>query len=337
MLNYLGRFVSNLSTIMKPMLGLLKSDATWAWGPRQEQVFKTCKDLMGRAPNLQFHNVSLPTVVPADASSYGLGAVLKQDHDKALKPVAFRSRTLTETEQRYAQIKKCLAAVWECEKFGRYLVGLRSFTLQTDHKPLVPLLSTKPLHQSPVRCQRLLLRMLRFNFVEQHVPGKDLIVPDALSHSPLAETDPDCSRDLVSEVAAHVNAVQMSWPDAAAKLQEYKTATEEDGELQSVSKFISVGWPRHATSVPPSLIPYLKVQNYLSACDGLITLQNRIVAPKAAEKFCNASMRVTRDSYRAENGRSRLSGGPASARTSRMQSSTANGAVSTVRLSDMSR
>ena len=282
MLNYLGRFVSNLSTIMKPMLDLLKSDAAWAWGPHQEQAFKACKDLVGKAPNLQFYDASLPTVISADASSYGLGAVLQQVHDGALKPVAFCSRTLTETEQGYAQIEKeCLAAVWACEKFRRYLVGLPSFTLQTDHKPLVPLLSTKPLHQAPVRCQCLLLRMLRFNFEVQHIPGKHLIVPDALSRSPLAETDSDSSHDLASEVAAHVDAIQTSWPASGAKLQEYKRTTEEDEELQTVRKFISGGWPRHATSVPPSLLPYFKAQNDLSAFDGLITFQNRIVISKA--------------------------------------------------------
>ena len=224
--------------------------------------------------------MSLPTVVSADASSYDLGAVLQQEHAGVLKPVAFCSRTLTETEQRYAQIEKeCLAAVWACEKFSRYLVGLHSFTPQTDHKPLVPLLSTKPLHQAPVRCQRLLLRMLRFNFEAQHVPGKDLIIPDTLSRSPLADTDIRRSQILVDDVEAHVDAIQMSWPVSDVKLQEFRKATEEDEELQAVTRYILGGWPHHMTAVPPPLTPYAKAQNDLSTCDGLVTFQNRIVVP----------------------------------------------------------
>ena len=280
MLTYLGRFVPNLSSEVKPMSDL-KSEATWEWGPHQAQAFKNCKDLLSKAPNLQFYDSSLPTVVSADASSYGLGAVLLQEHDGKLKPVAFSSRTLTETEQRYAQIEKeCLAAVWACERFSRYLVGLRNFTLQTDHKPLVPLLSTKPLHQAPLRCQRLLLRMMRFCFDVQHVPGKDLIVPDALSRSPLAGTEAS-SATLSSEATAYVDAVQASWPASQAKLQEFRKATDEDEELQAVRRFVTDGWPRRASAVPASLMPFYKVQGDLSTCDGLVTYQDRIVIPKS--------------------------------------------------------
>ena len=281
-MNYLGRFVPNMSTLAKPMSDLLKADTTWDWGPHQEQAFRRCKDILTRAPNLQYYNVSLPTVVSADASSYGLGAVLQQEHDGVLKPVAFCSRTLTEAEQRYAQIEKeCLAAVWACEKFERYLVGLQNFTLQTDHKPLVPLMSTKPLHQAPVRCQRLLLRMLRFNFEVQHVPGKDLIVPDTLSRSPLTltGTDSDRSRALVEEVEAHIDALQASWPASRAKLQDLKEATKNDDDLQRVATYVADGWPRSRSAVPAHLAPYAKVQGDLSTCDGLVTFQDRIVVP----------------------------------------------------------
>ena len=234
MLNYLGRFITNLSTLAKPMSDLLKAGATWEWGPNQVQAFNGCKTLLSKAPNLQFYDASLPTVVSADASSYGLVAVLQQEHPGVLKPVAFCSRTMTEAEQRYAQIEKeCLEAVWACEKFARYLVGLRNFTLQTDHKPLVPLLSTKPLYQAPVRCQRLLLRMMRFCFDVQHVPGKDLVVADALSRSPLDSAELN-SEELNSEVVAHVDAVKASWPASQVKLQEFNKATDEDEELQTV-------------------------------------------------------------------------------------------------------
>lgn len=50
-------------------------------------------------------------MVSADASSYGLGAVLRQKHGQAWKPVAYASRSMSETEQRYAQIEKEALAI----------------------------------------------------------------------------------------------------------------------------------------------------------------------------------------------------------------------------------
>ena len=63
-----------------------------------------------------------------EATELGGGGVLMQEHDHQLRPVAFCSRTLTEAEVQYAQIeKKCLAAIWTCERLSRYLVGLSNF------------------------------------------------------------------------------------------------------------------------------------------------------------------------------------------------------------------
>ena len=87
---------------------------------------------------LALYNSMAETLVSANASSNGLGAVLHK-FEVEWRPVVFASRSMSETETRYAQIEKeALAITWACDKFSIYILG-RQFTVETDHKPLVPL------------------------------------------------------------------------------------------------------------------------------------------------------------------------------------------------------
>ena len=80
--------------------------------------------------------------------------------------------------------KEALAFTWACERLFDYLIE-PMFHIRTDHKPLVPLFSTKHLEEMPIRVQRFRLRMMRYDFSIFHVPGKQLLIADALSRSTL--------------------------------------------------------------------------------------------------------------------------------------------------------
>jgi len=79
--------------------------------------------------------------------------------------------------------KEALAVTWASEQFQTYMLGIQ-FQIQTDHKPPVPLFSSKPLELFPVRVQCFRLRMMHFDFTISHIPGKELYFADTLSRSP---------------------------------------------------------------------------------------------------------------------------------------------------------
>ena len=101
-------------------------------------------------------------------------------------------------EKRYAQIEKeALVVTWACSKFSNYILG-RPFLIETDHKPLVPILSTKHLDDLPPRILRFRLRLARFSYTIEHVPGKLLYTADALSRAPQPVQDSELQEEAES-------------------------------------------------------------------------------------------------------------------------------------------
>jgi hypothetical protein len=60
MLNYYGKFLPNLATLLRPLYDLLQSAKSWSWGEPQEQAFRKAKELLSSAPLLTHYDPSKP-------------------------------------------------------------------------------------------------------------------------------------------------------------------------------------------------------------------------------------------------------------------------------------
>ncbi|UYV77253.1 K02A2.6-like [Cordylochernes scorpioides] len=276
MVNHLGRFVENLSEIMAPLNQLLVKGQDFVWDCSQERAFRKLKELLTTQPILAAYDVRKPTMVSSDASSYGLGAVLKQEGKNGIwRPVAYSSRTMTPTEKRYAQIEKeALAITWACERFQDFLLGKR-FRIETDHKPLIPLFSTKELSSLTPNLQRFRMRMMRFGFEIVHIPGKELLDADALSRQPLLTSE---GGEDERPTSAHINAVLSCITDKDEMLTKIFEAQQEDTTLKAVVNYLEQGWP-DKKKMSPALLSYWHVKDELGVQNGLLMRGCRLVIP----------------------------------------------------------
>ena len=203
-----------------------------------------------------------------------------QKQESSWTPVAFASRTMTETERRYAQIEKeALAITWACEKFSTYILGMK-FLIETDHKPLIPLLGTKHLDSLPPRILRL--RLGRYDYDITHVPGKLLYTADTLSRAPVPTNEND-SR-LQEETDALMDLCVYHLPASKERLDEYRKSQATDPICSSVIKFCRHGWPEKSR-IEPDIRPYWLVHGELTFDNNnLLLYGKRIVVPKALQR-----------------------------------------------------
>ena len=281
MANQLGKFSRNLAELTQPLRELLSKKRPWQWGPQQDQAFAKVKEKLAKPTVLALYDPAAETKISADASSYGLGAVLMQKEDTQWKPVAYASLSMSETKRRYAQIEKeGLAVTWACEKFASYILGKR-ISIETDHKPLVPLLGTKDLDNLPPRVLRFLLRLARFDYTISHVPGKALYTADTLSQAPLESSETDSSPQGEAELLLEMCLSNL--PANKERLDEYRASQSTDPVCSLVINYCRNGWPAKQ-DVDGIIKPYWEVQGELTVGNSLLLYGSCIVVPRALQQ-----------------------------------------------------
>ncbi|GFY59585.1 retrovirus-related Pol polyprotein from transposon 17.6 [Trichonephila inaurata madagascariensis] len=269
MVTYLAKFTPHLLNLTHNLRQLLKKDSVWIWDTNTERDFKLVKQAIMKSPCLKYFNGNKAVTVSVDANKTGLGAVLLQEG----QPVAYGSVSLTQTQQRYAQIEKeLMAVIYGLEHFNYYTYG-RIVTVQTDHKPIL-CLSKKPYDTISLRLQRMLLRLNKYNIQLEYVPGKNLVIADALSRA--QSTTDNFDEVLGQEVTVRINLLTQASPN---KWEEIASLTAGDPEMQDVLFHINNGWPqKKKTKIAAQPYWHCKEELY-STKEGIICRGQRLVVP----------------------------------------------------------
>ena len=223
-------FIKGFAKIAAPLYNLTSGDNKDKksehidLSPEALEAFDHLKAACLQAPILTFPDFDKPFLLETDASGKGLGAVLSQKKaDGQYHPIAYASRVMNETKQRYHSNKQeFLTLKWVVtEQFHEYLSpygkNRNEFVVHTDNNPLTYIFSSANLD---VAGQCWVAHLTSYNFSLEYQKGKDNTMANFLSwmHERLPE----------EEVREYLN--KIPHPGVKAVLNNTITPIEEHAE-----------------------------------------------------------------------------------------------------------
>jgi RNase H-like domain found in reverse transcriptase/Integrase zinc binding domain/Reverse transcriptase (RNA-dependent DNA polymerase)/Integrase core domain len=182
--NFYRQFIKKFSELVLPLNNLLRKDAKFDWNDQCQEAFETLKRRFLQEPVLMMPDHSKPFQIESGASKYASGAVLTQtDINGDRHPVAFLSKTFTDTERRYEIYdRELLGIVQALKEWRHYIQGSGHTTLiHMDHRNLTYFRKAQKLSDRQARWS---LFLSEFDIKLQHLPGNKMILSNALSRRP---------------------------------------------------------------------------------------------------------------------------------------------------------
>ena len=291
LVNQLSGSTNAIAQALAPLRPLLQVKNDYLWNALHEDAFNKAKEILTTAPILAFYDQSRPTRLTTDACRHGLGFVLQQEHQGSWHIVQAGSQFLTDTETRYAVIElEMLSVAWAAQKCRIFLAGLPTFTVITDHSPLVPILNSHRLDEiENPRLQRLRTRLLAYNFIAKWIKGKDNDAADALSRYPcsspkpgedIAEYDIDICHSVHTIKCLTTSEIRLlNDPGDNLRLRELRDHAKRDQEYQSLLTLVTQGFPNQKCDLPSDMKKFWGIREHLGYEDDLLVYGCRLFIP----------------------------------------------------------
>ena len=185
--NYFRDHIKNHSHIVRPLQNMIrdyKKGHKLYWNEETSNSFNEIKSAINNCPKIFFVQDDAPIFLHTDASKYAIGAYLFQIVQTKEQPIAFLSKTLTDSQLNWSTFEKEAYAIYYAFHELEYLLHDRHFTLRTDHANLAFI---KDSGSEKVRRWKLYIQ--DYNFHIEHIKGEHNIVADALSRLVFEPTD----------------------------------------------------------------------------------------------------------------------------------------------------
>ena len=120
----------NLSDILAPLTALISKNVSYEWKDKHQKFFDAIKHVIRREVFLAYPDFNSPFEIHTDTYKLQICAVISKKDN----PIAFYSRNMNSSQQKYTTTEKELLSIVAYLKEFRNIILGHQITVYTDHK-----------------------------------------------------------------------------------------------------------------------------------------------------------------------------------------------------------